>query len=126
MAHYVWELPKAMPTVLSFCGRSLSPEEINLVRDIVRDFPALSLTELSKTVCELLDWRRPTGALKDHECYLFLQHLRDRGWLSSIPALRGTSARGPRSIGVNQQSDPESPPVRICARLHPSGVRSHL
>lgn len=109
MADYDGEWPNAMPAVISFCGRPLSPEEIKLIRDLVQDFPALSLTELSKTVCELLDWRRPTGALKDHEGYLFLQHLRDRGWLSSIPALRGTSARGPRPICVNQQSDPQSP-----------------
>ncbi len=98
-----------MPANISFCGRQLSFEEIKLVRDIVHDFPALSLTELSRTICEILDWRRPTGALKDHECYLFLQHLRDRGLLSSIPALRGTSARGPRTVCLNHQSDPQSP-----------------
>jgi len=98
-----------MPTAISFCGRQLSSEEIRLLREIVSDFPALSLTELSRTVCELLDWRRPTGALKDHECYIFLQHLRDRGLLPSIPALRGTSARGPRAISLDHQSDPQSP-----------------
>lgn len=98
-----------MPTAISFCGRQLSSEEIKLLRDIVRGFPALSLTELSRTICELLDWRRPTGALKDHECYIFLQHLRDRGLLSSIPALRATSARGPRTISLNHQSSPQSP-----------------
>jgi hypothetical protein len=97
-----------MPATISFCGRQLSSEEIRLVRDLVLDFPGLSLTELSKTICELLDWRRPTGALKDHECYLFLQHLRDRGLLASIPALRGTSARGPRAVGLDHQSDPQS------------------
>lgn len=98
-----------MPTAISFCGHELTSEEIRLLREIVRDFPALSLTELSRTVCELLDWRRPTGALKDHECYIFLQHLRDRGWLPSIPALRGTSPRGPRTVSPDHQSDPQSP-----------------
>jgi hypothetical protein len=97
-----------MPAIISFCGHQLSAEEIKLVRDIVHDFPALSQTELSRTICELLDWRRPTGALKDHECYLLLQHLKDRGWLSSLPALRGTPARGPRTVCLNHQSDPQS------------------
>lgn len=97
-----------MSATISFCGRQLSAEEIKLIRDIVRDFPALSLTELAKTICELLDWRRPTGALKDHECYLFLQHLRERGLLSSLPAIRGTSARGPRTIRLDDRSDPQT------------------
>ncbi len=98
-----------MPTPISFCGRELTSEEVRLLHDIVHDFPALSLTELSRTVCELLDWRRPTGALKDHECYIFLQHLRAQGLLPSIPTLRGTSARGPRKVSLDHQSDPQSP-----------------
>lgn len=98
-----------MPATISFCGRQLPAEEIKLIRDTIHDFPALSLTELSRTICELLDWRRPTGALKDHECYLFLQRLKDRGWLSSLPSLRGTSALGPRTVFLNHESDPQSP-----------------
>lgn len=98
-----------MSAIISFCGRPLSSEQIRLVRDIVHDFPALSLTELSKTICELLDWRRPTGALKDHECRLLLQHLKDRALLSSLPALRETSPRRPRAIRLDRQSEPQSP-----------------
>jgi hypothetical protein len=98
-----------MPATISFCGRQLSSGEIELVRDLIHDFPALSLTELSRTICELLGWRRPTGSLKDHECYLFLQRLKERGVLSSLPALRGTSARGPRTVCLNDQSAPQSP-----------------
>jgi hypothetical protein len=98
-----------MPATISFCGRQLSAEEIKLIRDTVHDFPALSLTELSRTICELLNWRRPTGALKDHECYLFLQRLKERGWLSSLPALRGTPSHRPRTVSVTRESDLQSP-----------------
>jgi len=97
-----------MPASISFCGRQLSAEEIDLVRNLIHDFPALSLTELSRTICELLGWRRPTGSLKDHECYLFLQRLKDRGLLPSLPPIRGTSARGPRTVCLNDQSAPQS------------------
>ena len=99
-----------MPGTISFCGRQLAAEEIKLIRDIVHDFPALSLAELARTICELLDWRRPTGALKNHECYLFLKRLRDRGWLSSLPEIRAAFVRGPRRpIAVSEQSDPQTP-----------------
>lgn len=97
-----------MPLSLSFCGRQISPEELQLIRDIVHDFPALSLTELSRTICEILDWRRPTGALKDHECYLFLQQLRSRGLLASLPTIRTTSPRRPRSVTLDAESDPQT------------------
>jgi hypothetical protein len=98
-----------MPATISFCGHQLSAEELKLIRDIVHDFPALSITELAKTICELLDWRRPTGALKNHECYLFLQKLRERGWLSSLPETRAASVSRPRPIAVNWQSDSQAP-----------------
>lgn len=97
-----------MPASVSFCGRPVTGEELGLIRDILRDFPALSLTELSKTICELLDWRRPTGGLKDHECYQFLQQLKDRGWISSLPDLHVTSPRGPRKVSLDWRSEPES------------------
>ena len=98
-----------MPATIAFCGHQLSAEELRLIRDTIHDFPALSLTELSRTICELLDWRRPTGALKDHECYLFLQRLKDRGWLSSLPSIRRTTPLGPRIVVLNHESDPQSP-----------------
>lgn len=109
-----------MPATIAFCGHRLSAEELRLIRDTIHDFPALSLTELSRTICELLDWRRPTGALKDHECYLFLQRLKDRGWLSSLPSIRRTTPLGPRIVVLNHESDPQSPilgPVAAYAPL---------
>lgn len=108
-----------MPATIAFCGHQLSAEELRLIRDTIHDFPALSLTELSRTICELLDWRRPTGALKDHECYLFLQRLRDRGWLSSLPSIRRTTPLGPRIVVLNHESDPQSPILGSVAAYAP-------
>lgn len=108
-----------MPATIAFCGHQLSAEELRLIRDTIHDFPALSLTELSRTICELLDWRRPTGALKDHECYLFLQRLKDRGWLSSLPSIRRTTPLGPRIVALNHESDPQSPILGSVAAYAP-------
>lgn len=108
-----------MPATIAFCGHQLSAEELRLIRDTIHDFPALSLTELSRTICELLDWRRPTGALKDHECYLFLQRLKDRGWLSSLPSIRRTTPLRPRIVVLNHESDPQSPILGSVAAYAP-------
>src|ERR1039458_8682847 len=54
-------MPVTIGGSLSFCGRELQPQELDLIRQITRDFSTLSLTELAHTVCELLEWRRPNG-----------------------------------------------------------------
>jgi hypothetical protein len=76
-----------LPSKISFSGRDFGVGELDLVRETVRDFSNLSLTELSKTICELLEWKRPTGKLKYEECRAFLEHLRDQGVLI-LPSLR--------------------------------------
>src|ERR1039458_4523642 len=55
-----WRAEHLEETV-SFCGRVLTASELNLVRQIIADFPRLSQAELAYTICELLEWRRPNG-----------------------------------------------------------------
>jgi hypothetical protein len=56
-----------MPQSLTFCGRTFSPSELDLMRQIARQFSGLGVTEIARTVCELLAWTRPNGGLKNHE-----------------------------------------------------------
>ena len=83
-----------MPVIIggsvSFCGRALSSEDLDLIRQVTHDCSCLSLTELSRTIRELRDWRL-NAALKTRECYLFLQRLQARRWLASLPAIHLTS-----------------------------------
>src|ERR1039458_274149 len=57
-------MPVTIGGGLTFCGRELKPEELDVIRQITREFSTLSLTELAHAVCELLEWRRPNGGLK--------------------------------------------------------------
>lgn len=70
---------------LSFCGRLLSPAELALIQGIAKEFSALGRTEIANTVCELLQWVRPTGKLKTVECRAFLETLEDDGLLRLPP-----------------------------------------
>src|SRR6266516_6927533 len=98
---------------LSFCGRELKPEELDLIRQITRDFSTLSLTELAHTICELLEWRRPNGGLKSPECYDFLQALHARGWLPwlSVPPKK----LRPRTTQWDERSD--APPASLAGEI---------
>ncbi len=91
-----------------FFGRTFHSSDLCLILDMARDFPALSLTELASTVCELLDWKRPNGKLKWKECRSMLEQLQAEGLLS-LPAVRKTAPARPRKIKVRSESDPQTP-----------------
>lgn len=91
-----------------FSGRRFSAEDLDLIEKVTRDFSALPLTELSSTLCELLDWKRPNGKLKHKECRALLEALQAEGLLA-LPALRKTSPFRPRTIVVTPGSDPLAP-----------------
>ena len=80
----------------TFSGRKFSPTELAEIRDVVADFPALSRTELAKTVCELLEWTRPSGALKGRECLEFLEELDVEG-IIQLPEKRETRPFGSKT-----------------------------
>jgi hypothetical protein len=101
-------MPITIGEGLSFCGQPLSNQQIELIRQITREFRSLALTELAHTVCELLEWKRPNGGLKSRECYLFLQALQQRGWLPWLPPPK-PHARRPHQTAVSAASDPQPP-----------------
>lgn len=60
----------------SFSGRRFRASELSLIREVVESCDGLSRMELARTVCELLDWKRPNGNLKARECREFLVSFR--------------------------------------------------
>jgi hypothetical protein len=103
------------PESLTFCGRSFSTGELELMRNLAHEFSALPVTEIAQTVCELLDWRRPAGGLKNHECRQLLERLAAEGLLK-LPALRNTGGRGARRPAVLTDPDIEPASVECAAR----------
>jgi hypothetical protein len=77
------------------------------MREIARDYAGLAVTEMARTVCELLEWKRANGRLKDQECRQLLEYLRDQGWLR-LPAVRNSGPRGPRQIRLGEASAPQA------------------
>jgi len=73
--------------------------ELELMRQTALEFSALGVTEIARTVCELLEWKRPSGGLKNHECRQLLERLQAEGFLQ-LPDLRKLGGRGPRRADV--------------------------
>jgi len=45
------------------------------MRQIAGEFASLGVTEIARTIAELLAWKRPNGGLKNHECRQLLERL---------------------------------------------------
>jgi hypothetical protein len=109
---------KSNTVPLAFCGRRLSAAEIELIREVVSDFRALSLTEIARTICELLEWKRPNGRLKNHECRLLLEKLGAAGLLT-LPPLRESGPRGPRVVISTEHGAEQEPLSCSVGQLSP-------
>jgi hypothetical protein len=107
---------KAVP--VAFCGRRFSAAEIELVRKLVADFSALGLTEMARTISELLEWKRPNGRLKNHECRLFLEKLGAEGGLS-LPTLKQSGPRGPRMVTYTANGEEQEPVTGSVSQFAP-------
>jgi hypothetical protein len=101
------ENPGKVSVSLRFCGRIFSGQELELMREIARDYAGLAMTEMARTVCELLEWKRANGRLKDQECRQLLEHLRDQAWLR-LPPVQNSGPRGPRRIQLTEVSAPQA------------------
>jgi len=104
-------------SAISFCGRQISAQDIELIQELTADFPSLTLHELANTISELLGWQRFNGKLKTRECVAFLQELAARGWLRDLPALQQTKPRGSRPVIIGPSLD-EQAPVSSALRDH--------
>ncbi len=85
----------------SFAGQDVAAAELELIREVVDSCAGVSRTELAKTVCELLGWRRRNGSLRGLECREYLEQLESCGYLQ-LPEKRrrrpvGSSTRIPRT-----------------------------
>jgi hypothetical protein len=98
---------------VTFCGRTFTKPEVELMRAVAHDYAGLGITEIARTVCELLEWKRSNGGLKNHECRQLLEHLAAAGVLQ-LPVLRKLGGRGHRRVDVSQpRLEPE--PIECAA-----------
>lgn len=87
-----------------FCGRAFSAAEVALIQEVITSCAGISRTELANTVCELLDWKRAGGGLKETECRELLERLERQGLLvlpakKSLGVIRSRKSIAPAEAG---------------------------
>jgi hypothetical protein len=106
---------------IDFSGRRFSSTDLDLIVQLTRDFCTLSLTELSKTLCELLEWKRPNGKLKYEECRALLEKLQAES-LISLPALRKIK-HSPRRVQLTDKGNPQGAITGSIRQYEPLSLR---
>ena len=81
--------------MVEICGQQFSPAILARLRQTLRREPNVSRTELSRRVCEWLEWRSPSGAWKEMSCRVALGKLHRAGVIQLprvevFPAARAT------------------------------------
>ena len=89
------------------CGQVFSPEVLQRINGAVRDQPQWSRAELSRRVCDWLDWRAVNGKAKEMSCRVALGRLAERG-LISLPAARRSVRFGAQSFSKTRLDVPSS------------------
>ena len=107
-----------MPESLTFCGRTFASSELHLMRQIACEFSGLGVTEIARTICELLEWTRPNGGLKNQECRQLLERLQAEGFLK-LPEVRHLGGRGPRRLDLSAFGSEPAPVVCAAGECEP-------
>ncbi len=72
-------------TIRVFSGRTISPEDIELIKWARKSYPKLPRHEFAGTVCELLNWTTLAGRAKWHPCMECLESLEAEGIIQLPP-----------------------------------------
>ena len=75
----------ASPANKRYSGRNFSPQEIDQIRSLIGTEPRPNRQQLSYRVCELFDWRKADGSLKDMSCRVALLRMHRDGLIELPP-----------------------------------------
>ena len=100
-----------------YCGRDFRVEDMELIRSLIASKPRRNRHELSKVVCEELNWRRPDARLKDMSCRVAMLRMHQDG-LIRLPRPEGRNRNGRTRPKITAVSDPQPP---LCAGVEAIG-----
>lgn len=86
-------------------GRTFTHTELLQIRAVVEGSPNSHRFELSKRICEALDWRQANGRLKDRSCRDVLLKLHEAGFV--LLPLRRRPPVGRQPIRITAKTDPK-------------------
>jgi hypothetical protein len=81
-----------------YCARHFSTEDIQTIQALIANSPGLKRTALSRTICQVLNWTKPNGELKDMSCRVALLRMQADGLIDLPPSRSPPPRRHPRFL----------------------------
>lgn len=75
--------------ILHIQGRTLTPGDLEMIRELMLSHPDWNRTRLSRELCRLWDWHNANGRIKDMACRTMLLKLHRRGMIELPAPLHG-------------------------------------
>jgi len=74
---------------IRYCGRTFTAEEMDRISALIASHPRPNRAQLSRLVCEALDWRRPDGRVKEMSARVAMLRMHRDGLMVLPPAQQG-------------------------------------
>lgn len=104
-----------------YCGRSISPDEVEMIRTLISEDPSMTRAALSRKLCVLWQWLKPNGELKDMTCRVALARMQADGLIVQPPSRLPAGRRQRPNFPPTPASDPQNP---ITQPVHELGTLS--
>lgn len=101
-----------------YCARDFSEDDIQTIRRLMQENPALQRSPLSRQLCELWNWRKPNGELKDMTCRVALLRLQAAGLIELAPSKFVNGRRRPEFLPT-AATDPQPATLAPVHELRP-------
>ncbi|MCK4619280.1 MAG: DUF4338 domain-containing protein [Desulfobacterales bacterium] len=88
-----------------YCGRDFTNKELDQIRSLIKENPQFYRAKLSREVCQMLQWLKPDGKLKDMSCRVAMLRMQEDGLIELPEPLRAKAVI--RKIEFTPATDPQ-------------------
>lgn len=99
-----------------YCGRDFTNKELDQIRSLIKENPQFHRSKLSREVCQMLQWLKPDGKLKDMSCRVAMLRMQEDGLIELPEPLRSKAAI--RRIDFTPATDPKDSILFPVNQLH--------
>ena len=92
--------------MIRYSGRNFTPKELEQIRFLIKHNPKYNRTRLSEEVCQLFQWLKPDGKLKDMSCRVAMLRMDKDGLIRLPPSTR--TKQPVKRIEFTPATDPQS------------------
>jgi hypothetical protein len=99
-----------------YCGRDFSEDEIQQIRQLISDNPGSCRADLSRFTCQLLQWYKADGGLKEMSARVAMLRMQDDGLITLPPPQRKPPDQ---TVHITSRTNPASPMDLPAGKLAP-------